>query len=466
MSFFKNISFRTLLLGMCVSVSVVFLLTTAISFVAIKIQDARVTERGVYLKQMDTMNSALLSLNAATTSVGNIATGATPATPDNMREAEKLRNQFVSDMTPMLSAKAPEASQAVFQDFTNAIRMYFKEIESVSGKLKNGNLDEAKASFADLKTDEGIMRKQSVLYLGELNKEVARLTGLASRARSMQFMALCIIAVVMISAMIGFYYTLQGQMEGITRSVYQVGDANEKVSAHVELVTKTVEEESAAVHQVASAMKQFAGSVNMIVTRVDETVQKTGSIHHLVDQASGLMDELKRDTDMITQMVRVIEDISEQTNLLALNAAIEAARAGDAGRGFAVVADEVRKLATHTTESTEQIQKSVSTFVKNVQGFGGIMDDIQSAVQVIDTQTGEISNATHEQNASACQIDVAVNQISKGMVEISGAMQQANSVNNVVRDAFQNLSAQVASNSSKKQKQVQVVNAAYIGWDA
>ncbi len=57
----------------------------------------------------------------------------------------------------------------------------------------------------------------------------------------------------------------------------------------------------------------------------------------------------------ISNIVKMIADISSQTNLLALNAAIEAARAGEHGRGFAVVAGEVRNLAGESKTATNQI---------------------------------------------------------------------------------------------------------------
>jgi methyl-accepting chemotaxis protein len=95
--------------------------------------------------------------------------------------------------------------------------------------------------------------------------------------------------------------------------------------------------------------------------QIDELFKSIDDLRKSFEQVSLKVGSLNKSVSQVGSITGVINSISEQTNLLALNAAIEAARAGESGRGFAVVADEVRKLAEQSKESTEEIQRLVSS---------------------------------------------------------------------------------------------------------
>ncbi|WP_159084304.1 methyl-accepting chemotaxis protein [Dongshaea marina] len=171
--------------------------------------------------------------------------------------------------------------------------------------------------------------------------------------------------------------------------------------------------------------------VNHSIAAIESLANEIG----LVTQAT---EQLNVESNNIGTVLDVIKNISDQTNLLALNAAIEAARAGEAGRGFAVVAEEVRNLALKTTQSTEEINNSISTLrsatdlvrsgiqkledhasqgSQKVGLAGGALEEILAGIDQINQMNAHIAEASGEQSQ-------VIGEINENIVNISTVAEQ------------------------------------------
>ncbi|MDX6151898.1 methyl-accepting chemotaxis protein [Marinococcus sp. PL1-022] len=266
------------------------------------------------------------------------------------------------------------------------------------------------------------------------------------------------------------------QSQHLTHSANEVKAGSQQVAVTMEELASGAESQATSASSIASLMSDFTENVSVAHTKgedvrsasthilsitnegrelMDNSVHQMEKIDAIVKNAAVKVEGLDKQSQEISKLVSVINDIANQTNLLALNAAIEAARAGEQGRGFAVVADEVRKLAeqvsasiTDITSIVEGIQnesssvtaslqagyKEVETGTTQIQTTGETFNTINTAIQemagnlqAVTQNLAAISSSSQEINASIEEIASVSEESAAGVEQTAASVQQTSS---------------------------------------
>lgn len=216
---------------------------------------------------------------------------------------------------------------------------------------------------------------------------------------------------------------LNNMMDSIQQGSAQVLETSMLVANNAESVkTSSSSQSESIIHlneetaSIQDNIVEVKNSTTQVATLMDKVRNTLVTSEDDMRNALKSMEEISTNSDEITEINKLLEDISFQTNILSLNAAVEAVNAGLAGKGFAVVADEVRALAEKSSESSkktrmmiEQSKQSInegSTYVDRLADtLRGVLEMIQeisditiNLTQAVATQTSSLENITNQVN--------------------------------------------------------------------
>lgn len=242
--------------------------------------------------------------------------------------------------------------------------------------------------------------------------------------------------------------TMQELATGSETQANSASDLASYVSTFSEKVQE-VNDNGARVQRYSNEVAGMTAKGSELMTSSTEQMAK---IDQIVQVAVAKVGGLDKQSQEISKLVSVIQDIADQTNLLALNVAIEAARAGEHGKGFAIVADEVRKLAEQVSDSVNDI----TGFVTNIQNESSLVaSSLKDGYKEVEQGTNQIlttGETFKEINVFISKMVENINFVSSNLAEIVANSQEMNGAVEEIASISEEAAAGVEQTSASTQQ--------------
>ncbi len=273
--------------------------------------------------------------------------------------------------------------------------------------------------------------------------------------------ALVLIVVLSVFAVRRINNTLVSSTAELFEGAAQVASAAAQVSSASQTLAQGSSEQAASLEETSASSEEINSmarrngenshrAAGLMVNAQQKFVESNQSLQLMVVA----MDDINSQSDKISKIIKVIDEIAFQTNILALNAAVEAARAGESGLGFAVVADEVRNLAQRCAQAARDTTGLIAESIVKAADGKDKVNQVARAMQEITGESGkvkilveEVSVASQEQARGIEQIAQAIVQMEKvtqstaaGAEESAAAAEELNAQSEALRSIVMRLS--------------------------
>ncbi|MBU6145770.1 MAG: hypothetical protein KGO83_03580 [Paenibacillaceae bacterium] len=231
-----------------------------------------------------------------------------------------------------------------------------------------------------------------------------------------------VVALFISSGIVGFMTSITKKVSDSSAQVLsassQLSSASQQLAQGSTEQAASIEETSATMEETASMVKSNTDNTRQASLLSEKTNNSAKDGFSKMLEMNHSMEEIKKSSDDIAKIIKVIDEIAFQTNILALNAAVEAARAGEAGAGFAVVAEEVRNLAQRSANAAKDtaliIDRNIDLSRKGVdisKLVSHSLEEIKGNAEKVSSLVADITSASEEQTKGTEQISRAISQM-------------------------------------------------------
>ena len=245
---------------------------------------------------------------------------------------------------------------------------------------------------------------------------------------------------------------MNGRIDVQGSNITESTNAMNVIMGTIEKLNGYIKEQVKSVSVSSSAIQEMFANIHSVVQTLVKNAENVVALTSASEAGKASIAEVSRDVEQIakdseglTEINAIMENIASQTSLLSMNAAIEAAHAGEAGKGFAVVASEIRKLAEssgqqakNTTNMLKHIRAAIDTITVSTQEVLNRFAVIDNCVQIVSDQENNIRGAMEKQETGGKEILNSIEQLNEltGMVK-NGSEKMSSEGNEIAQKSRQ-----------------------------